>query len=157
MPVSLIAAVANNNCIGNDGTLPWHLPEDLKHFKQLTVGKTVLMGRKTWESIPERFRPLPDRKNAVVTRQADYAVPEGVLRFSSLEDAFAALASDDVVVIGGADIYAQSMDKADRLFITHVDRSVDGDAFFPVIDPNAWRETEREDHDGFSFVTYTRA
>ena len=84
--VTLVAAVAKNGCIGKDGHLPWHLPEDMKHFKELTTGKVVVMGRKTWESLPEKFRPLPDRKNVVVTRQEGYGVPAGVELTSNLED-----------------------------------------------------------------------
>ncbi len=153
MTLSLIAAVAKNDCIGKDGKLPWHLPEDMAHFKQLTMGKIVLMGRKTWESIPEKFRPLPGRKNVVVTRQTNYAFPHDVAHYGSVEDALAAH-QGDIVVIGGAELYRQTIDKADTLFITHVDQEVDGDAFFPTIDSKIWRELEREAHDGFAFVTY---
>lgn len=156
MSLSLISAVAKNNCIGKNNTLPWTIPEDLKHFKDLTTGKIVLMGRKTWESIPERFRPLPKRTNVVITHQASYPVPEGVLVFSSIEKALAHFQGQDVMSIGGATIYAETIDLADTLYITHVDQTVDGDAFFPVIDPAVWRESSREDHPGFSFVTYTR-
>ncbi len=156
MSLSLISAVAKNNCIGKNNTLPWTIPEDLKHFKDLTTGKIVLMGRKTWESIPERFRPLPKRTNVVITHQASYPVPEGVLVFSSIEKALAHFQGQDVMSIGGATIYAETIDLADTLYITHVDQTVDGDAFFPVIDRAVWRESSREDHPGFSFVTYTR-
>ncbi|HWQ99274.1 MAG TPA: dihydrofolate reductase [Candidatus Methylomirabilis sp.] len=157
MPITLIAAISSNNVIGTEGRLPWHLPEDLKRFKSLTTGKTVLMGRKTWESIPEKFRPLPGRKNVVVTRQPDYSLPQGVERFSSIDEALETHTADDVMVIGGADVYRQTMDKADRLEITHVDRVIEGDALFPAIDPSAWKETTREDHNEFAFATYERA
>lgn len=157
MSLTLIAAVAKNGCIGKDGRLPWRIPEDLKRFKMLTTGHTVLMGRKTWESIPEKFRPLPDRTNIVLTKQTDYDLPVDVERFDSLEKALAAHQfEEDVFVIGGARIYEQTMGAADRLMITEVDQTIEGDAFFPKIDPEQWLETEREPHDGFAFVTYHR-
>jgi dihydrofolate reductase len=122
----------------------------------VTLGKVVVMGRKTWESIPAKFRPLPGRTNAVVTRQADYALPVGVERFGSLDEALRVHAADDVIVNGGAALYREAIGRADVLDITHVHRDVEGDTFFPVIDPAVWRATKREDHDGFSFVTYER-
>ena len=154
--VTIVAAVARNGCIGRDGALPWRIPEDVQRYRAITMGKVVVMGRKTWESIPAKYRPLAGRTNAVVTRQADYPLPPGVERFASLEAALAAHAAADVVVNGGAEIYAQAMDRADALDLTHVDRDVDGDTFFPAIDPARWRVSWREDHDGFSFVRYER-
>jgi dihydrofolate reductase len=157
MSLTLIAAVANNGCIGKDGRLPWRIPEDLKRFKTFTTGHIVLMGRKTWESIPEKFRPLPGRTNIVLTRNPEYDLPPDVERFADLEKALAAHQfEEDVFVIGGADLYAQTMNAADRLLITEVDQAIEGDAFFPKIDPEQWMETEREAHDGFAFVTYHR-
>ncbi|HYE60209.1 MAG TPA: dihydrofolate reductase [Candidatus Kapabacteria bacterium] len=156
MSLSLVAAVAENQCIGKNGTLPWHIPEDMKHFKELTSGHVVLMGRKTWESIPEKFRPLPHRINIVITRQEAYAVPEGVFVFPTIEEALAAFPGKDMMVIGGAQMYAETIGRADTLYITHVHSVVPGDTFFPSIDPTIWRETDRKDHDGFSFVTYKR-
>ncbi len=155
--VTLVAAVARNGCIGKDGGLPWRIPEDMQRYRRITMGKVVVMGRKTWESIPAKFRPLPGRINVVVTRNPDYAVPGGVERVPSLEAALAAHAAEDVIVNGGGEIYARAMPRADALDITHVHRDVDGDTFFPPIDPVVWRETWREDHDGFTFVTYRRA
>ncbi|MFA5935902.1 MAG: dihydrofolate reductase [Patescibacteria group bacterium] len=152
--ITLIAGISKNNCIGKNGSLPWRIPEDMKHFKDLTMDHPVIMGRKTWESIPEKFRPLPGRRNIVVTRQSDYALPEGVDRAGSVDEAIDL--ARDPFVIGGTEIYAQAMERADRLEITHVDQNVDGDAFFPTIDPAMWAESMREDHDGFSFVTYER-
>lgn len=152
--VTLIAAVAENGCIGASGTLPWYLPEDLAHFKARTMGAAVLMGRKTWESLPLKFRPLPGRTNIVITRQPRYDVPLGVHVYPSLDAARAAHPS--VFVIGGAEIYATALPLADRLEITHVHRTVEGDAFFPSIDPAQWREVERDNHEGYSFVTYER-
>ena len=157
MSIALIFAAANNNCIGKNGMLPWHIPEDLAHFKKLTENKTVLMGRKTWESLPEKYRPLPNRTNIVITRQNDYALPEGVLRYDSVDTALAKHANEDIMVIGGGEIFTQTIARADTLAMTHVTQTVDaGTAFFPAIDPNIWRETERENHDGFSFVTYKK-
>lgn len=155
--LSLIAAVAKNNCIGIDNKLPWHIPEDFDHFKKLTDGKVVVMGRKTWESLPEKFRPLPNRKNVVVTRQLNYPVPAGVEIYSSPEEAITAHANDDIMICGGAQLYAQTIHRADRLFITEIHRDVDGDAFFPPIDKTLWRETAREPHDGFTFIMYERS
>ena len=154
--LSLIAAIAENNCIGKNNSLPWHIPEDLKHFKEITSGKIVLMGRKTWESIPEKFRPLPKRTNIVITRQKDFSVPAGVEVYQEIEPALAAHPDEEIVVIGGAEIYRQTVDWADRLYITEVDQTVDGDAFFPEIAPTLWKEVEREKYDGFSFVNYQR-
>ncbi len=156
MSLALIAAVSKNNCIGRGGTLPWHIPEDLAHFKALTRGTTVLMGRKTWESIPEKFRPLPGRKNVVISRQPDYPVPDGVALFTSPDAALAAHQNELVMVIGGAELYRQTINQADTLYLTHVDREVDGDAFFPPIDATIWERTVEEPHTGFTFVTYTR-
>ena len=157
MSISLIAAVAENNVIGVKGGLPWNIPEDMKRFKDLTMGKTVLMGQNTWESLPERYRPLPGRKNVVVSLLPDYPVPEGVEMFNSLDDAFAAHPDEEVMVMGGAMIYKQTLPMADKLYITHVHRSVDGDVTFPAIDLTIWKEMSREDRDGFSFVTYARS
>ncbi len=154
--LTLIAAIAQNNCIGKKNALPWYLPEDLKRFKKLTTGHTVLMGRKTWESIPAQHRPLPKRINIVITRQADYPLPEGVLRYGSIAEAIAAHPNQTIFVIGGAEIYNQTIAHADTLEITEIHRIVDGDAFFPAIDPAHWKETAREDHPEYSFVTYER-
>ncbi len=154
--ISLIAAVSENNCIGKKNTLPWHIPEDLLHFKKITTGNTVLMGRKTWESIPEKFRPLPNRKNIIISSQKNMVIPEGVALFHSLEDALAANQDEDIFVIGGATIYAQTIDLADTLYITEVHKHIDGDAFFPAFDKQIWKETERENHENFSFVTYKK-
>jgi dihydrofolate reductase len=154
--ITLIAAMSRNACIGKDGSLPWRIPEDMAHFKEITMGHPVLMGRKTWESIPEKFRPLPGRQNIVVTRQDTYTLPENVERASSVEEALLMHATEDIFVIGGAEVYRAAMDQADRLEITHVNQTVEGDAFFPDIDAAIWTEAAREDHDGFSFVTYER-
>lgn len=154
MPLSLIAAVSENGVIGNKGALPWHFTEDMKRFKELTVGHVVMMGRKTWESLPEKFKPLPGRTNVVITRQQEYNVPAGVERYGSIDDALTVHPNDTVFVIGGAELYRHTIDRADTLYITEVHREVEGDAFFPAIDPSKWRETKREDRGEYSFVTY---
>ncbi|OGH68411.1 MAG: hypothetical protein A3I29_03205 [Candidatus Magasanikbacteria bacterium RIFCSPLOWO2_02_FULL_44_11] len=156
MPIALIAAVADNGCIGKKNQLPWYLPEDLKRFKQLTTGKAVLMGRKTWESLPEKFRPLPNRANIVITRQPELNVPAGVEVFSDIRAAFHKYADSDIFVIGGAEIYQQTITDADILHITEVHQVIDGDAFFPAIDKTMWKETARENFPTYSFVTYTK-
>src|SRR3989338_2205011 len=154
--LALIAAIAKNNCIGHHNGIPWRIPEDMQHFKDLTKGKIVLMGRKTWESLPPKFRPLPNRKNIVITRQLPYSTPANVEVYQSIDDALSAHRGEDIMVIGGAEIYRQTIDRADTLFITHVNQTIQGDAFFPSIDPDKWKEVEQENHEGFSFVTYQR-
>ncbi|MGX5694963.1 dihydrofolate reductase [Agromyces soli] len=143
--VGLIWAEAHGGVIGAAGGMPWHVPEDLAHFKQATVGAPVIMGRKTWDSLPERFRPLPGRANLVVTRQADW-VADGAERAGSLDEALALAASSegqapagpDVWVIGGGELFALAMPIADRLEVTELDLDVDGDALAPAIDAS-WR------------------
>lgn len=137
-------AVADNLVIGKGNDLPWHLPEDLKHFKEITMGKTVLMGRKTFESILARLKkPLPGRKNVVITRQKDYQVPEGVLVFDSLESAVQNLSADDVYAIGGAEIFKQALPLAQELIITHVNGNYEGDAFFPQVNWSQWKKLKK--------------
>lgn len=156
MSLSLVVAVSANNCIGKDGALPWHIPEDIAHFKALTLHKTVLMGRKTWESLPATFRPLPQRTNIVITRQTDYALPLGVERYDTLEAALRAHAGEELMIIGGAQIYHETLPFADTVYLTRVHQEVAGDTFFPVLEPTSWRESEREDYPTFSFVTYQK-
>ena len=156
--IHLIFARASNGVIGRDGRLPWHLPEDLAHFKRTTLGCPVIMGRKTWDSLPPKFRPLPGRLNFVVTRQPHWHA-EGARRAASLAEALAACAgSADAWVIGGAEIYAQALPLARSAVVTEIDADFDGDAFAPEFGP-AWVETRREPHTSatglsFSFVTY---
>jgi dihydrofolate reductase len=154
MPICLVAAVSQNGCIGKDGRLPWHLPEDLTHFKQLTLGKIVLMGRKTWESLPPHVRPLPGRTNIVITRQADYPLPTDVERFASVNEAINAHRDQDICVIGGGEIYQQAIELADTLYITEIKQTVLGDTHFPTIDSETWHVIARDSHPGFAFVTY---
>jgi dihydrofolate reductase len=149
MKLALIWAMSRNRVIGRNNALPWYLPEDLKYFKRVTMGKPIIMGRKTWESIG---RPLPGRTNIVITRSSSYQVPEGVKVVSSLEAAFELADKvclingvNEAVVIGGAEIYALALPRATRLYMTQVHAEVDGDAFFPQIDLDVWQELARED------------
>ena len=154
--VYLVAAVAANGVIGRDGRLPWHLPEDLKHFKRLTLGHPVIMGRKTWESLSA---PLPGRDNIVVTRTAGYGAA-GAAVASSLEAALALGAGESVVfIVGGEQLFADSLPLAAGLVLTEIHRDYQGDVFFPRYDRSRWRESQRERHtaaDGtkFDFVLY---
>ncbi|HEY5897800.1 MAG TPA: dihydrofolate reductase [Burkholderiales bacterium] len=154
--IYLVAAVASNGIIGRNGQLPWHLPEDLKHFKSLTMGQAVIMGRRTWESLG---RALPGRENIVVTRQAGYEAP-GAAVARSLEAALALCAGDSVAfVIGGEQLFAESLPIAAGLVLTEIQRDYEGDTRFPDYDRSRWRESQRERHtaaDGtrFDFVLY---
>jgi dihydrofolate reductase len=139
--VSLVVAVARNGVIGRDNDLPWRLPDDLKHFKAITLGKPVVMGRKTFESIG---RPLPGRENRVVSHRSGFEAP-GCRVFASLEEALSG-PEPEVMVIGGGQIYTAALPLAQRLYITEVDAEVDGDAKFPGIDPEGWREVSCEAH-----------
>lgn len=153
----LIAAVAKNNVIGKSNSLPWYVPEDLKHFKEVTTGHTVLMGRKTFESIIARLhKPLPNRKNVVITKRAEYNVPEGVELYHSIDEALNKHNDEPIYIIGGATLYAQTIEKADVLLITEIHKKYEGDVFFPDIDKTVWQETERKNHGEYSFVTYER-
>ncbi len=160
----LIFARAANGVIGTNGSLPWHLPEDLAHFKRTTLGCPVIMGRKTWDSLPARFRPLPGRVNIVVTRQAHWngGQAEGALRAGSIAEALALCpAHGDAWVIGGAEIYAQALPLAQSVVVTEIDADFEGDALAPPIG-TGWAEASREAHTsstglGFSFVRYLRA
>ena len=159
--LTVIAAVARNGVIGRDNALPWHLPADLKHFRALTMGHAVIMGRKTWESLPEKFRPLPGRQNIVVTRNAGYAAA-GAEIAASLPAALALARGTQAFVIGGAELYRAALALADRLELTEIARDYEGDTFLPARDPAQWRETSREaqrDDNGldFAFVSYRRA
>ncbi|MBP6667026.1 MAG: dihydrofolate reductase [Ottowia sp.] len=143
MKIGLIWAQARNRVIGKNGVMPWHLPEDLAHFKRVTLNHPVIMGRKTWDSIPPKFRPLPGRTNIVVTRQADWH-EKGAQCASSLREALQQCEnSNQVWVIGGAQIYAQALPLADELVVTEIDAAFDGDAHAPAIGPD-WREVARE-------------
>ena len=164
--LAVIVAASRNGVIGRNNALPWHLPEDLRYFKRITMGKPIVMGRKTFESIG---RPLPGRTNIVISRQPDYA-PEGVRVVASL-DAALALAedialidgTDELMVIGGAEIYKAAIPKASRLYLTEVHADIDGDAYLPAIDWSQWHEQSRERFNAgdanpydYSFVIFER-
>lgn len=166
MKISLIVAKAENGCIGRNNKLPWYLPGDLKYFKQATMGKPIIMGRKTWESLKG---PLPGRANIVITRQAGY-LADGARVVPSL-DAALTLAEhialidgvDETVVIGGAEIYTQALPRTRRMYVTEVHAAVEGDAFFPTVDASQWREVGRDrftaeppNQYDYSFVIYDR-
>lgn len=154
--LSIIVAVANNNVIGQNNTMPWHLPEDLKRFKSLTMGHHIIMGRKTYESLG---RLLPGRTTVIVTRNKHYHV-EGAIIVHSLEQAIEACQDDDeVFLIGGAELYQIGLKHASKLYVTEVHAEVDGDTFLPVFDLVRWQETSRERHEAdnglaFSYVSY---
>ncbi|TDW87733.1 MULTISPECIES: dihydrofolate reductase [Kribbella] len=151
MSIILIAAVGRNGVIGRDNDLPWRIREDLQRFKQLTLGHTLVMGRKTYDSIG---RPLPGRRTVVVTRQPGWSA-DGVDITYSLEEA---LKYDGTLyVAGGGEIYRQALPYADTLELTEVDQSPDGDVTFPELDPTTWTETARDPREGFSFVSYRRS
>jgi dihydrofolate reductase len=161
--IALIYARAANGVIGKDGVMPWHLPEDLAHFKRLTEGHPVVMGRKTWDSLPPRFRPLPGRVNIVVTRQPDWAA-DGAQRAASLDEALhiaAQAAPATVWIMGGAQIYAQALPLAQRVEATEIGQAFDGDAHAPALGPE-WTATARAEHTAasgmpYAFVRYQRA
>lgn len=160
MSISLIVAMAKNRTIGLNNTLPWRCPEDLKHFKALTMGHHIIMGRKTFDSIG---RPLPGRTTVVITRNIHLKI-EGCTVVHSLAEALAACSNDsEIFIVGGADIYAQSLPQADTLYLTEIQQGVEGDAFFPTIDLTNWSETSREIRSQetpqplkYHFVTYQR-
>lgn len=158
--LSLVVAMSINNVIGRDGVLPWNLPSDLRHFRRITSGKTVIMGRKTWNSL--HTKPLPHRNNIVITRNKDFLAEGGMVAYSL--DMALGLASDsvEVMVIGGQEIYQLAIPRANRIYLTTIQDSYDGDAYFPNLNPSEWEEVGREDHpaDGgfpsYSFLTLER-
>ncbi len=156
--LSVIAAMAGNRVIGIRNTLPWRLPEDLKHFKALTMGHHIVMGRKTYESIG---KPLPGRTTVIVTRDANYRM-EGCLTANSLEAAVAICGDDpEIFFVGGAEMYAQVLPRADRLYLTEIQAEYEGDAWFPSFDLDRWQETERNKQRNaegldYDFVVYQR-
>jgi dihydrofolate reductase len=159
--IVLIAAVARNGVIGRDNALLWHLPEDMRHFRSATAGHTVIMGRKTWDSVPERFRPLPGRRNIVVTRQPAWAAA-GAERATSLQQALdLAGQAERVFVIGGGELYAAALPLADELLLTEIDQDYVGDVHFPDFDRRQFREISRQPGASlappYAFVRYRRS
>ncbi|WDZ95009.1 dihydrofolate reductase [Herbaspirillum sp. WKF16] len=156
--LTIVVATDQNNGIGINNTLPWRLPEDLAHFKRTTSGHAILMGRKTFESIG---RPLPNRRNIVITRNAGWQ-HEGVETAASLPAAAALAGDEPAFIIGGAQVYAEALPLVNRLIVTRIEQAFDCDAFFPVLDPQQWEETAREAHRSdsaglnYAFVTYER-
>jgi len=161
MKLAVIAAVARNGAIGLDGTMPWQLKADLAHFRRTTMGCPVVMGRKTWDSLPPTFRPLPGRRNLVVTRNPAWRA-EGAEAALSLDEALARVdGADRVFVIGGGELYAQALPRADELVLTEIDADFDADTFLPGWDRTAFDEVSRESHAHgadwpYAFVTYRR-
>lgn len=165
MIISLIAAVTENHVIGKDNDLPWHLPDDMKFFMETTKGHHVIMGRKNYESLPQKFRPLPNRTNIVITRQKNFSAP-GCDVVNSLEAAIEIAKSNneaETFIIGGAEIFGQSMHLADRLYVTEIKTALDGDTYFPIIEKNNWIVVSKRNHPtderhkyAFDFVTYER-
>jgi len=158
--VACIVAHARNRVIGREGALPWHLPADLRRFRELTTGHAVVMGRKTYESLPERFRPLPNRRNLVLSTDPTYSAP-GAEVFGDLDSALAACAGEECFVIGGGAIFAEALPRAERVYATEIDAEIEGDTFFPEL-PEPWRRVETsapevENGHAFSFSVYERA
>jgi dihydrofolate reductase len=163
MKLTLVAAVARNGVIGRDNDMPWRLPEDLKHFRRVTLGAPVIMGRRTWDSLPAAFKPLPGRRNVVITRNPGWHA-EGAEAAASLQEALRRLAAEPAAfVVGGAQLYAQALPHANELVLTEIDRDFEGDTRFPDFDRAAFTEVARETHRAappndfdFAFVTYRR-
>ena len=159
--LALIAAVARNRVIGKDNRLLWHLPEDMRHFRETTRGKTVIMGRKTWESLPEKFRPLPGRLNIVLSRNPDYPAP-GATRARSLQEAIGLAGdADEIFIIGGAELYRQALPLAERLYLTEIVADYEGDTSFPQMPQGEWKEISRSQRLekaglAYAFVVYQR-
>jgi len=154
--ISIIVAMDENRLIGSNNALPWHLSADLQHVKQLTTGHAIILGRKNYESIG---RPLPNRKNIVISRNPDYDAP-GCVVVNSIEAALKAAAGDDIFIFGGAKIYEQMFDLAERMYLTQIHATFEGDSWFPKYDPAGWEEIERQDFSAneknpysYSFIT----
>lgn len=158
MKLSFVVAMSQNRVIGREGKLPWHLPEDLKYFKALTSGHPIVMGRKTYESIG---RPLPNRRNIVITRQKDFQAP-GIEIYHSVEEALTDLHGEsEVFLIGGGELFNLTLPRADRLYLTLIEKDIPGDVYFPEFSPENFQEISREDHLSgdlpFSFRVYDRS
>lgn len=150
----IIAAMAENRVIGKDGEIPWHYPEDLKHFKEKTTDNSVLMGRKTYESLPEDFRPLPDRENIVLTR-SDPDLSESVKIANSLEEAYDTAENEKLFIAGGASVYKQALDDADKMVLTRIPKEHEGDTFFPEWEDENWELQSRRKDGELMFEEFT--
>lgn len=149
-------AIASNNCIGINNQLPWYIPEDLRHFKNITNGQTILMGRKTYESILSRNgKPLPNRRHLVLSTQP-IVTPKEVSVFSNLQAALKTCGSEKIFVIGGARVFAECLNLSDYMYITKIKKAYPGDVFFPDINWNDWQEVNRQDFPDFTFLEYKR-
>ena len=164
--ISMIVAVSKNNVIGKNNSLAWHLPDDMNYFSNMTQGHSVIMGRKNWESIPKKFRPLPNRKNIVITRNTDFNEDKCKV-VNSLEDAIKVSRNNDdeeIFIIGGGEIYKLGFDFIDKLYITEIKSNVEVDTFFPLWDSKKWKEVSRIKHPSddkhiyeFDYVIYKRS
>ncbi len=163
--ISIIVAVSENNVIGKDNTLIWHMPADMKFFKETTTGHCIITGRKNYESIPEKFRPLPNRINIVITRQKDYDAP-GTIIVGSVEEAIqkaTETGDKEIFIIGGGEIFRQSLHLTDKIYFTRIHHSFEGDVFFPELSTTEWKEVNRRDFKAdeknkydYSFIEYQR-
>ncbi len=154
--ITFVAAVAKNGVIGSHNSLPWYIPEDLRRFKALTTGKTVLMGKNTFDSIINRIgKPLPNRKNIVLSKKTDLQLPPGVIVVNDIESVMN-MDEPEIMVIGGGQLYKQMIDSAQKLHLTHVLEDIDGDVLFPDIDWSQWQKTFEEPHGKFTFADYER-
>ena len=152
--IIILAALAKNNVIGKDGKIPWHISEDFKHFKEKTTGCPIIMGRKTWESLP--IQPLPNRENIVITRNQDYTLENAIVKHS-LEEAIDYCSNNEkTFIIGGASIYKIGLEIADTLELTFIDKEYEGDTFFPEVNYDEWELMKKEQHEGYSFNTFIR-
>ncbi|MBC5793546.1 MAG: dihydrofolate reductase [Nanohaloarchaea archaeon] len=151
----IVAAMTEERVIGSDGDIPWHYPKDLKHFKELTMGSPVVMGRKTFFSLPEQYRPLPGRKNIIISN-SDPELPENVFLAKGLEEAWekAGEKSDKVFIIGGSSIYRQTLNEADEMELTIIHENYEGDRYFPDWDENDWVKIREKEEGDLSFLTY---
>ena len=151
--INIIVATSENNVIGKGNDIPWYIPKDLEHFKKLTTGNTVIMGRKTYESLPKEYRPLPNRINIVITRDKSYQA-KGYLVVNSLEDALRKADNDrEIFIIGGGQIYREGLKFAERIYLTKIHKNISGDTYFPKLN-KFWKLVDEEEKSGFSFLTY---
>lgn len=151
--INIVVATSENNVIGKGNDIPWYIPKDLEHFKKLTTGNTVIMGRKTYESLPKEYRPLPNRFNIVITRDKSYQA-KGCLVVNSLEEALRKSDNNrEIFIIGGGQIYREGLKFAERIYLTKIHKNIEGDTYFPKLN-KFWKLVDEEEKSGFSFLTY---